>query len=105
MKATPAQQLRLLDLQALDTTLARLQRRKKQLPEREPLAALQGEITAAREQYMAVQREMDTQSAEIARVEDDVETVRARRERDDKLLAATSSMKEVQSLQSELDTL
>src|SRR5690554_2217346 len=105
MKATPAQQLRLLELQSLDTSLARLQRRRKQLPEREPLAALQGDLASAKDQYMTVQRELDVQSADIARVEDDVETVRARRERDDKLLTTTSSAKEIQALQSELETL
>lgn len=105
MKATPAQQLRLLELQSLDTTLARLQRRRKQLPERAPLAALQGDLATAKNQYMTVQRELDVQSADIARVEDDVETVRARRERDDQLLTATSSSKEIQALQSELETL
>ncbi|CAG7610908.1 zinc ribbon domain-containing protein [Leucobacter soli] len=105
MKATPAQQQRLLDLQELDTAMARLRRRREQLPQRAELAGLQGELSAAREAFMAVQRELDSQNAEIARFESDVETVRARRERDNQLLAASTSPKEAQALQDELDTL
>lgn len=105
MKATPAQQQRLLDLQELDTAIARLRRRREQLPERAELAGLQGELTAAKEAFMAVQRELDTQNAEIARFESDVETVRARRERDNRLLAVSTSPKEAQALQDELDIL
>ncbi|MCB1274402.1 MAG: hypothetical protein KDB25_08445 [Leucobacter sp.] len=105
MKASPAQQQRLLDLQDLDTAIARLRRRRDQLPERAELAGLQGELTAAKEAFMAVQRELDTQNAEIARFESDVETVRARRERDTQLLSASTSPKEAQALQDELDTL
>lgn len=105
MKATPAQQQRLLELQDLDHTLARLRRKRATLPERAQLAALQGEMNAAREAFMAVQRELDAQTADIARLEDDVETVRARRERDSTLLAVSTSPKEAQALQSELETL
>lgn len=105
MKATPAQQQRLLDLQELDTALARLRRRREQLPERAELAGLQGELSDAKAAYMGVQRELDTQNAEIARLENDIETVRARRERDNALIAASTSPKEAQSLQDELDML
>jgi len=105
MKATPAQQQRLLDLQHLDTTLARLRRRREQLPERAELAGIQAEANEAKDAYMAVQRELDTRNAEIARFENDIETVRARRERDQTLLAASTSPREAQALQDELDTL
>lgn len=105
MKATAAQQQRLLDLQAHDTTLTRLHRRRQQLPERTALTELQSELTEAKNRFMTLQREIDSQSADIARVEDDVETVRARRERDNLLLEKSSSTKEVQALQSELETL
>jgi predicted nucleic acid-binding Zn-ribbon protein len=105
MKATPAQQQRLLELQDLDNALARLRRRRATVLEREQYAALQGEATAAKDEFMAVQRELDAQAADIARLEDDIETVRARRERDGALLAASTSPKEAQALQNELDTL
>lgn len=105
MKATTVQQQRLLDLQELDHALARLRRRRQQLPEREQYAALQGELTAAKTAFMAVQREIDAQNADIARLESDVETVRARRERDEQLIAVSTNPKEAQSLQSEIETL
>ncbi|MBN9613458.1 MAG: hypothetical protein J0H64_08385, partial [Actinobacteria bacterium] len=105
MKATPAQQQRLLDLQELDNAQARLRRRREQLPERAELAGMQDELTAAKDAFMAVQRTLDTQNADIARLENDVETVRARRERDETLIAASTSPKEAQALQDELDML
>lgn len=105
MKATPAQQHRLLDLQELDHAAARLRRRRASLPERAELAKLQGELSAAKDAYMAVQRELDTQTAEIGRFEDDVETVRARRQRDETLLAASTAPKQAQALQDELNML
>lgn len=105
MKASPRQQSLLLDLQDHDHLIARLRRRRSQLPEREQLAALQGELSTAKAEYMAVQRELDSQNADIARVENDVETVRQRRHRDTDLLSASTSSKEAQALQAELDAL
>lgn len=105
MKASPRQQRLLLDLQSLDTAAARLRHRRTQLPERAELAGMQAEIAVARDAYMALQRELDGQRAEIERVESDVEMVRQRRERDNTLLAASTSSKEAQALQGELDTL
>ena len=105
MKASPRQQLLLLDLQDLDHALARLRRRRAQLPERAELEAMQGEAGAAREAFMTVQRELDTQQAEIDRLESDIELVRQRIRRDDELIAVSSSPKEAQALQGELETL
>ncbi|MGJ0204435.1 zinc ribbon domain-containing protein [Leucobacter sp. gxy201] len=105
MKASPRQQQLLLDLQELDTALARLARRRQSLPERAELAGLAGEVSATRESYMAAQRELDTQSAEIDRIEADVQLVRQRRERDEQLIAQSTSSKEAQALQGELDAL
>src|SRR5699024_5874268 len=72
---------------------------------REQLKQTDAEYREAKEQFMAAQRELDTQNAEIARIHSDGETVRQRRERDHALIAASSSTKEVQALQSELETL
>lgn len=105
MKASPRQQRLLLDLQDLDTTLARLRRQRKTLPEREQLAGLAGETSDVRTRYMAAQRELDAQNAELERVESDVALVQQRRDRDQQLLAASTSSKEAQALQSELETL
>lgn len=105
MKASPRQQQLLLDLQDLDTAIARLHRRRNTLPERAELDALAGESATARERYMGAQRDLDALQAEIDRIEADVETVRQRRERDEQLIAVSTSSKEAQSLQSELETL
>lgn len=105
MKASPRQQLLLLSLQENDNLLARLKRRRTQLPERAELEKMQGEMTIAREVFMSMQRELDTQNAEIERIESDIDVVRQRIRRDDELIAVSHSAKEAQALQQELDTL
>lgn len=105
MKASPRQQRLLLDLQDLDTTIARVRRKHATLPERAELDGLSGEISAAREAYMAAQRELDTYTAEIERIETDVAMVQQRRARDEELIAQSTAAKEAQALQSELETL
>ncbi|RGE19614.1 zinc ribbon domain-containing protein [Leucobacter sp. wl10] len=105
MKASPRQQRLLLDLQQLDHTIAQLRRKRVSLPERAELEGLAGEIAEARGRFMAAQRDLDAQNAEIARVEADITMVRQRRERDEQLLSASTSSKEAQALQGELDTL
>lgn len=105
MKATPRQQLLLLDLQQLDHTVARLRRRSEQLPERAELLALETEREEARNSYMEAQRELDARRLELARIGSDVEVVVQREHRDRELLAASTSSKEAVALQSELDTL
>ncbi|GAA2827872.1 hypothetical protein FB468_0552 [Leucobacter komagatae] len=105
MKATPRQQLLLLDLQQLDHTLARLRKRNEQLPERAELAALEAERDEVRNRYMEAQRELDGRRLELSRIEADVEVVEQRVKRDNELLAASTSSKEAQALQGELDTL
>lgn len=105
MKASPRQQRLLLDLQALDNTLARLKKRRVQLPQRAELAGMQGELSAAKDVFMAAQRELDTQNADIERLESDIEVVRQRIRRDNELSATSQSAKEAQALQAELETL
>ncbi|GAA1319519.1 zinc ribbon domain-containing protein [Leucobacter albus] len=105
MKATPRQQLMLLDLQRLDHTLARLRKRNEQLPERAELTALETEREQVRNTYMDAQRELDARRLELTRIESDVEVVEQRVARDNEMLAASTSSKEAVALQSELDTL
>ena len=105
MKASPRQQRLLLDLQALDNSLARLKKQRGDLPQRAKLAAMQGERAAAKDAFMALQRELDTQNADIERLESDIELVRQRIKRDNELSAASSSVKEAQALQAELEVL
>jgi predicted nucleic acid-binding Zn-ribbon protein len=105
MKASPRQQLLLLGLQDLDNVAARLRRRREQLPERAQAGALEQEVTAAKQSFMSVQRELDTQLAEIERLDSDTELVRVRLQRDEQLLSASSSTREVQALQQEIEVL
>jgi hypothetical protein len=105
MKASPRQQRLLLDLQALDNSLARLKKQRNALPQRAELTAMQGERAAAKDAFMSLQRELDTQHADIARLESDIELVRQRIKRDNELSAASSSAKEAQALQAELEVL
>ncbi len=105
MKASPRQQQLLLNLQDLDTALARMRRRRQQLPERAELEAMADESQAAKQAFMAVQRELDAQQAEIDRLESDIEVVQQRITRDEQLIAASTAAKEAQSLQQELEVL
>lgn len=105
MKATPRQQLLLLDLQQLDHTLARMRKRSEQLPERAELTALEDERGDVRNTYMEAQRELDARRLELSRIESDVEVVEQRQQRDHDMLAVSTSSKEAVALQSELDTL
>lgn len=105
MKASTRQQRLLLDLQDLDNTLARLRRKRSTLPERASIEGLGDETAAARDAFMTAQRELDTLRVELERIEADVATVQQRRDRDNEMLAVSTSSKEAQALQSELDTL
>lgn len=105
MKASTRQQRLLLDLQDLDNTLARLRRKRSTLAERAELEALSGDTAAARDGFMQAQRELDTRNTELSRIEADVATVQLRRDRDNQMLSASTSTKEAQSLQGELETL
>ncbi|MFC5338295.1 zinc ribbon domain-containing protein [Leucobacter denitrificans] len=105
MKATQRQQQLLLDLQQLDHQMARFRKQLDQLPERAELAALENEREAARNTFMDAQRELDTRRLELSRIESDVQVVEQRLERDNALIAASTSSKEAVSIQSEIDTL
>lgn len=105
MKASTRQQKLLLDLQDLDNTLARLRRKRSTLAERAEIEGLGNESAAARDGFMKAQRELDTLRVELERVESDVATVQQRRDRDNEMLATSTSSKEAQALQGEIETL
>jgi predicted nucleic acid-binding Zn-ribbon protein len=86
MKAAPAAQSRLLDLQATDTTTAQLNHRRQALPEHAAIAAgkaerarLVSELVAARTRVSDLQQEADKAEADLA-------PVRERRVRDQQRL-------------------
>jgi len=105
-KAPAADQLRLLTVQELDTQADQARHRLESLESKAELATL-----LARESELTGRRiEADTAISdlkrEVTKVEDDVQSVRARAERDNKrLLSGGMTPKELQALQSELEVL
>jgi predicted nucleic acid-binding Zn-ribbon protein len=105
LKADPADQELLLELQTLDTRLQQLTRLQSNLPEEAALS----ELTAQRD---ALQRTLTEQTgawedvqAELKRTEADVEVVEARIARDTERLQGSSSVKDVAALEQELAAL
>ncbi|MGC4804249.1 zinc ribbon domain-containing protein [Micromonospora sp. DT233] len=106
MKADPKVQRRLLDLQAIDTTLAQLAHRRRSLPERAELEAVARELSALEDERVRAQVAVDDLDRDIARLEKDVEQVRARKSKDEARLASGSGpARELEALQHELVSL
>ncbi|MBP8879860.1 MAG: hypothetical protein KBF43_01035 [Dermatophilaceae bacterium] len=106
MKAAPAEQLRLLELQALDTRLDQLAHARASLPELATLTTL-GQDSAALDRELALARtaQRDVQR-EVTKAEMDVQQVRDRAERNQKRLdVGTGTAKDLQALQHELISL
>ncbi|MBB5869889.1 putative nucleic acid-binding Zn-ribbon protein [Allocatelliglobosispora scoriae] len=106
MKAEPEAQRRLLDLQALDTALAQLAHRRKNLPELAELAALAREISALSDERVRAQVDVDDLDRDITRIERDVDTVRMRLAKDQQRIdAGTGPARELTALQHEVVSL
>ncbi|MEV0807169.1 C4-type zinc ribbon domain-containing protein [Micromonospora sp. NPDC050200] len=106
MKAEPQVQRRLLDLQAIDTALAQLAHRRRTLPERAELEGLARELSALEDERVRAQVAVDDLDRDIARLEKDVDQVRARKSKDEARLAAGSGpARELEALQHELVSL
>ncbi|MGC5052941.1 zinc ribbon domain-containing protein [Micromonospora sp. DT48] len=106
MKADPQVQRRLLDLQAIDTALAQLAHRRRTLPELAELEALARELSALEDERVRAQVAVDDLDRDIARLEKDVEQVRARKTRnEDRLAAGSGPARELEALQHELASL
>lgn len=82
MKADPEAQRRLLDLQEIDTTLAQLAHRRKNLPELAQLDKLAREISALSDERVRAQVDVDDLDRDIAKQEREVDTVRQRLAKD-----------------------
>jgi len=106
VKADPDAQRRLLELQAIDTALAQLAHRRRTLPEHAELDKLAREISALDDERIRAQVAVDDLDRDIARLEKDVDQVRARKQRDQSRLdAGTGPAKELEALQHELASL
>jgi uncharacterized protein len=106
VKADHFEQQKLLDLAAEDVALTQLAHRRRTLPEAAAVeAAEEAERTFAADVVRA-ETEVKDLGREVKRMESDVETVRARETKDQKLLDSGSvSPKEMTNLQHELESL
>jgi predicted nucleic acid-binding Zn-ribbon protein len=106
LNADTATQLRLLDLQALDTALAQLAHRRAHLPELAALAEREKRAAELSNELVDAQTRLSDIAGEQRRLENDVDTVRSRATRDEARLAAGGlPARELESLQHEIATL
>jgi predicted nucleic acid-binding Zn-ribbon protein len=105
VKAAPEAQRRLLDLQAVDTTLAKLAHQRRTLPELAEIDAVAREISALEDERVRAQVVVDDLDRDISRLEKDIDQVRQRKDKDQKRLDAGAAMREIEGLQHELATL
>jgi predicted nucleic acid-binding Zn-ribbon protein len=107
VKAAPDDQLRLLDLQALDSSLDRLAHRRRTLPELAQIEELTARVDKLGGDIVLLETEDRDLGREQAKVDADVEQVRTRTQRDQQRLEAgqVGSPRELESLQSEIESL
>jgi uncharacterized protein len=106
VKAEPDAQRRLLDLQAIDTALTQLRHRRANLPEHAELTRLGREVAASEDARVRAQVVVDDLDRDIARLEKDVDQVRARSSKDQtRLDAGTGPVRELEALQHEIASL
>jgi predicted nucleic acid-binding Zn-ribbon protein len=106
VKADPEVQQRLLDLQARDSALARLEHRRRTLPELAVIADADARLAALRDDVIRAETEVGDLDRDLRRLEDDVEQVRRRADRDrQRMQAGAAPAKELESLQHEVETL
>ena len=106
MRAEPARQHRLLDLQALDTRLAQIAHARRTLPQLAELEDLGGKARLLDDQLVRSRTELDDVRREVAKAEADVQLVRDRAARDrSRLDSGVGTAKDLQALQHELESL
>ena len=87
IRADPGAQLRLLDLQAVDTALSQLDHRRRTLPEHAVINRLQVERHATESDLVAADTAVSDLEREQARAENDLEPVRERLTRNRRRIA------------------
>ncbi|QRP44989.1 zinc ribbon domain-containing protein [Amycolatopsis sp. FDAARGOS 1241] len=106
MKADPAVQRQLLELAKVDAELSRTEHRRRTLPELAEIEAGEKTVREKRDALVSVQTAASDLDREIARQEKEVESVRAREDRDRKLLESGSvNAKQMTDIEHELQTL
>lgn len=107
MKADPFAQLKLLDVQELDSTLDQLRHRLATMPQTAELRALATSRTEINDRLRDVQISVDDLTRAQKRADADVEQVKARRKRDQDRMAQglVSNPKDLERMQHELVSL
>ncbi|MFF2099550.1 zinc ribbon domain-containing protein [Streptomyces sp. NPDC058202] len=107
MNAEPADQIRLLDVQAFDARLQQLAHRRRSLPEHAEIESLNKDLTQLRDLLVAAQTEESDCAREQTKAEQDVDQVRQRAVRDQQRLdsGAVTSPKDLENLQREITSL
>lgn len=107
LKAPAAEQLQLLQLQAIDTKIDQLNHRERSLPESKTLAGLDALLANLRDDAVTAQTQVTDLSRSVTRAEGEVEQVRARARKDQQLMDSGSikSSKQLEDLQHEIESL
>lgn len=105
MKARPEDQRELLKLQEKDNHLAQLRKTLNALPERKDLEEVTATLREFSQSLIAAQGELEDSQRELAKIEDDVRVVEERIAKDQERESASTSVKDVQALEAELQSL
>jgi len=106
VKAEPERQLRLLDLQAIDTRLDQIAHARAHLPQLAVHADLVGKASVLGDELVRARAAVGDVQREVAKAEADVQLVRDRAARDQSRLdAGVGTAKDLQALQHELESL
>ncbi|AUZ87332.1 zinc ribbon domain-containing protein [Arthrobacter sp. TmT3-37] len=105
-KAAPEEQLRLLDLQALDSTLNKLTRQAAAARGNPELGVVAARVSEVDGELVRATTELGDLQRELTRAEDEVQSVVNRLERDEKRLnSGTGTSKDLTALQHEVASL
>lgn len=107
LNAEPADQIRLLDVQALDVRLSQLAHKRKSLPVHAELDTLTKDLVQQRDLLVAAQTQASDTAREQTKAEQDVDQVRTRAARDQQRLdsGVGVSARDVANLQNEVVSL
>lgn len=106
MKADPAVQRRLLDLAEVDAELGRVTHRRRTLPELAEIDEVEKQLRVKQDVLTTIETTLGDLNRDVKRQETEIDQVRAREERDRKLLeGGTIAAKQLSDLEHELATL
>lgn len=105
MKADPAAQALLIELQAIDSRISEIGRLLDNHPQAARLREVRAEFTGLTDALRIATGQLEDTQAAVSRVEEDIRIVAARRAQDTSRLHQSSNTKEIQSFSAELETL